>query len=194
MIGIIAKNNLTRTALMDVLAAYEPAAYQSSADAPDLIVIYHTDSFADGFLKTPVPCPVLLIGARHEEADVCLAAPCHLSVLKKTVDRLLDFSKSAPIFENRLFLFTSKNRKLVHKQTEEVFHLTEKENALLTFLAQHAGEKVSKEVLLTQVWNYNPEAETHTVESHIYALKQKINFDANALIQNDEGGYYLVCS
>ncbi|MGN1063044.1 MAG: winged helix-turn-helix domain-containing protein [Alphaproteobacteria bacterium] len=192
MIGIIAKNNLTRQALCDVLAEFEPVVYQSSETAPDLIVLYQSTDFADGFLKTPVPCPVLLVGAVHEEADFYLPVPCHLSALKAAVVRGLEASRSAPVFENPVFYFNGKNRFLRHKQTEAEFYLTEKENALVMYLARHIGQKCSKEELLQQVWNYHPDTETHTLESHIYALKQKIGLDANLFIQNDEGGYFLL--
>lgn len=192
MIGIIAKNTLTRLVLMDLLAGFQPQVYQSSDDALDLIVIYHTPDFVDGFLKTPVPCPVLLLGSSHEEADLCLPTPCRLDVLVRAVSSLVQESRSAPVFENAVFVFRAKNRELLNKNTDEVVHLTEKENALLSYLATHPGEKIAKETLLTDVWNYNPDTETHTVESHIYALRQKITFNADALIASDDGGYTLL--
>lgn len=192
MIGIIGKNNTTRAALIDVLSKYDAKTYTNGDESPDLIVLYATAEFVDGFLKTPVVCPVLVVGSYHEEADFCLGAPCRLHTLTTTVERLLNESKNAPQFENELFSFNSKNRLLVHKETDEIYHLTEKENALLKYLTQHLDEKTPRDVLLTDVWNYNPQSETHTVESHIYALRQKIGRDANALLANDEGGYYLV--
>ncbi|MBR4927502.1 MAG: winged-helix domain-containing protein [Alphaproteobacteria bacterium] len=192
MIGIIAKNNLTRQVLCDALAEFEPEIYETGEKAYDLIVLYQTAEFADGFFKSLVPCPVLLVGSTHEEADYCLPTPCRLSVLKQTVVRALENAKNAPIFENPIFLFNAKKREVLHKQTEAVFHLTEKENALVSYLACHVGQPCSKDELLTQVWNYNPEAQTHTVESHVYALKQKIGLDNNYFIDSDEDGYFLV--
>lgn len=192
MIGIIGKNNTTRAALIDVLSEYDAKTYTNGDESPDLIVLYATAEFVDGFLKTPVVCPVLVVGSYHEEADFCLSAPCRLHTLTKTVERLLNESKNAPQFENELFSFNSKKRLLVHKETDEIYHLTEKENALLKYLTQHLDEKTPRDVLLTDVWNYNPQSETHTVESHIYTLRQKIGRDAYALLANDEGGYYLV--
>lgn len=192
MIGIIGKNNTTRTALIDILSQFDAKTYLSGDESPDLIVMYATPDFVDGFLKTPVVCPVLVLGTFHEEADFCLAIPCRLHTLISTVERMLDDSKNAPQFENGLFSYNSKNRLLVHKETDEIYHLTEKENALLKYLTVHLDEKTPRDVLLTEVWNYNPQSETHTVESHIYALRQKIGRDALELLANDEGGYYLV--
>jgi len=192
MIGIIAKNNLTRQILCDALQEFSPNIYVSGETSADLIVIYQTAEFADGFFNNPVPCPVLLVGATHEEADFCLPAPCRLTVLKQTITTALKTAKNAPVFENPIFLFNGKNRTVLNKQTEDEIYLTEKENALVSYLAKNNQKPCSKEELLMHVWNYNPEAQTHTVESHIYALKQKIGLDANYFIGSGEDGYFLI--
>lgn len=192
MIGIIAKNNLTRQILCDVLEEFEPEIYETGEKNYDLIVLYQSAEFADGFFKSLIPCSVLLVGATHEEADYCLPTPCRLGILKQTIAKALENAKNAPIFENPVFLFNAKKREVLHKHTEAVFHLTEKENALVSYLARHIGQSCSKEDLLTYVWNYNPEAQTHTVESHVYALKQKIGLDNHYFIDSDENGYFLV--
>ena len=192
MIGIIAKNNLTRQTLCDILTQFNPSVYVSGETPVDLIVLYQTTDFAEGFFKKPVPCPVLLIGATHEEADFCLPTPCRLNVLKQTITKALETSKNAITFENPIFQFNAKNRRLYNKQTEAEIYLTEKENALISYLATKIGSPCNKEELLTQVWNYNPDTETHTIESHIYALKQKIGLDANYFIASSDDGYFLV--
>jgi DNA-binding response OmpR family regulator len=72
--------------------------------------------------------------------------------------------------------------------------LTEKETGILKFLYR-AGEKpVSREVLLHEVWGYNSGVTTHTLETHIYRLRQKIERDpSNAeLLVTEVGGYKLV--
>jgi DNA-binding response OmpR family regulator len=72
--------------------------------------------------------------------------------------------------------------------------LTEKETSILKFLYR-AGEKVvSREVLLHEVWGYNAGVTTHTLETHIYRLRQKIEKDpSNAeLLVTETGGYKLV--
>ena len=71
--------------------------------------------------------------------------------------------------------------------------LTEKETSILKFLYR-AGEKVvSREVLLHEVWGYNAGVTTHTLETHVYRLRQKIEPDpANArLLLTEAGGYKL---
>lgn len=70
--------------------------------------------------------------------------------------------------------------------------LTEKETNILKFLYR-SGNTVPRETLLHEVWGYNPAVTTHTLETHIYRLRQKIEFhpgDAQLLI-TENGGYRL---
>lgn len=71
--------------------------------------------------------------------------------------------------------------------------LTEKEVSILKFLYRAEGKPVAREVLLTEVWGYNAAANTHTLETHIYRLRQKIERDpaAAVLILTGPGGYRL---
>ena len=72
--------------------------------------------------------------------------------------------------------------------------LTEKETAILRYLYRSGQNPVSREVLLQEVWGYNSGVTTHTLETHIYRLRQKIEKDpANAaLLVTEAGGYKLV--
>ncbi len=72
--------------------------------------------------------------------------------------------------------------------------LTEKEIAILQFLDHQNEERVKKEDLLRGVWNYADGLETHTLETHIYRLRQKIEVDPSkprALV-NENNGYKLI--
>ncbi|NVK35253.1 MAG: response regulator transcription factor [Rhodobacteraceae bacterium] len=84
--------------------------------------------------------------------------------------------------------------KLMHDQEGGKVRLTEKETSILKFLFR-AGEKpVSRDILLHEVWGYNSGVTTHTLETHIYRLRQKIERDpSNAeLLVTEAGGYKLV--
>ena len=72
--------------------------------------------------------------------------------------------------------------------------LTEKETAILKYLYRAEGAVVGRQTLLTEVWGYNAEVTTHTLETHIYRLRQKIERDpANAtILVTEPGGYRLV--
>jgi len=72
--------------------------------------------------------------------------------------------------------------------------LTEKEAAILRFLHRADQQPVPREALLKHVWGYNPNVTTHTLETHIYRLRQKIEdnpADARLLV-TEAGGYKLV--
>ncbi len=91
------------------------------------------------------------------------------------------------------FSFKPSAKLLVAEKGAKV-RLTEKETSILKYLYR-AGEKVvSREVLLHEVWGYNAGVTTHTLETHIYRLRQKIEKDpSNAeLLVTETGGYKLV--
>ena len=70
--------------------------------------------------------------------------------------------------------------------------LTEKEVQLLELLL-NKKKAISKNNILSSVWNYASDADTHTVETHIYRLRKKIfdKFKDDKFILNDKDGYYL---
>ena len=76
----------------------------------------------------------------------------------------------------------------------EKIRLTEKEANILKFLYRASAQTVSRETLLHEVWGYNAQITTHTLETHIYRLRQKIEADpSNAkLLVTEEGGYRLI--
>ena len=72
--------------------------------------------------------------------------------------------------------------------------LTEKETAILKYLYRAGERAVTRDILLNEVWGYNAGVTTHTLETHIYRLRQKIERDpANAnILVTETGGYKLV--
>ena len=84
-------------------------------------------------------------------------------------------------------------QKVLLDENEKKIRLTDKETAILKYLYRTGKSVVSREILLHEVWGYNAEVTTHTVETHIYRLRQKIEQDpskANILI-TEKGGYRL---
>ena len=77
-------------------------------------------------------------------------------------------------------------------QNEKELELTEKESSILIFLKQ-SKDPVKIDQLQEKVWGYNSELETHTVETHVYRLRKKINdkFYDNEFIISDKKGYFL---
>jgi DNA-binding response OmpR family regulator len=83
--------------------------------------------------------------------------------------------------------------KLLVDQASKKIRLTEKETNILKYLYRADGKPISREQLLTEVWGYNTGVTTHTLETHVYRLRQKIELDpANArLLITETGGYRL---
>ena len=78
-------------------------------------------------------------------------------------------------------------------ETDRKVRLTEKETNILKYLYRAGGKPVARDELLNEVWGYNANVRTHTLETHIYRLRQKIEQDpSNArLLLTETGGYRL---
>ena len=84
--------------------------------------------------------------------------------------------------------------KLFVNPTGNKIRLTEKETSILRYLYRAGQQPVSRETLLHEVWGYNSGVTTHTLETHIYRLRQKIEKDAAApvILITESRGYKLV--
>ncbi len=84
--------------------------------------------------------------------------------------------------------------KLLVAENGSKIRLTEKETSILKYLYRSGEKVVTRDVLLHEVWGYNAGVTTHTLETHIYRLRQKIEKDpSNAeLLVTETGGYKLV--
>jgi DNA-binding response OmpR family regulator len=84
--------------------------------------------------------------------------------------------------------------KLLVDERQKKIRLTEKETNILKYLYRAGQQPVSREELLAEVWGYNAGVTTHTLETHIYRLRQKIEPDPAAarLLVTEAGGYRLV--
>ena len=84
--------------------------------------------------------------------------------------------------------------KLLLDENEKKIRLTEKETAILKFLYRAGSKTVGRDTLLAEVWGYNSGVTTHTLETHIYRLRQKIEKDpSNAeILVTETGGYRLM--
>lgn len=91
------------------------------------------------------------------------------------------------------YTFRPSSKLLTHPKGSKV-RLTEKETAILRYLYRAGQRAVSREILLQEVWGYNSGVTTHTLETHIYRLRQKIERDAAlpSILVTEGGGYKLV--
>lgn len=169
------------------LAGFEPAL---ETDERASMVLAARDA------KIPANCllPVIRLGGAGGGENVrvierAIKAADLIHFLQKTMQAHGDLPPKVQI--GGCVLDTRENLWL--REGEVPLRLTEKETAILAYL-QAMGAPVSRESLLEQVWSYVREVETHTLETHIYRLRQKIEEDPSSpkilLTQGD--GYSLV--
>ena len=92
------------------------------------------------------------------------------------------------------FTFQPANKLLVQEAANKKVRLTDKEAAILKYLYRKGDKVVGRDTLLNEVWGYNAGVTTHTLETHVYRLRQKIEDDpSNArILVTEPGGYRLV--
>ena len=124
-----------------------------------------------------------------ENFDAFLKLPSFLKEINSVVENVAAknvFSKNSSIQIKKYFL--NKNEKKLSRNENEII-LTEKEIQLLELFLKNK-KPISKDKILSSVWNYSSDADTHTVETHIYRLRKKINdkfSDANFIVNTKEG-------
>jgi len=147
--------------------------------------------------------PVIMLTGADAEQDVVrgldagandyVAKPFRLGELLARVRaqlRVFDNSEDA-VFNIGPYMFRPSAKLLLEPARNRKIRLTEKESAILKFLYRAAGRPVGRQVLLNEVWGYNSAVTTHTLETHIYRLRQKIEPDpANTRLLLTEGGGY----
>ncbi len=161
------------------------------------ILIFHYDYFKNNFdneaLKNIKKVKILASHPNkkiNEKFNNLLHLPMKLETLNKIVDESVikkSFSDNSSIKIKSYIL--NKNEKKLSKQDSFIL-LTEKEIQFLELLLKNK-QSVDKKTILEKVWNYSSSADTHTVETHIYRLRKKINtqFGDKNFILNDKKGY-----
>lgn len=97
------------------------------------------------------------------------------------------------VFKVGPYTFKPSAKMLIRDDARKV-RLTEKETAIIKFLLRAGDQIISRDVLLHDVWGYNAGVTTHTLETHIYRLRQKIERDPShaEILVTEGGGYKLV--
>lgn len=162
----------------------------------DLIFIDENEATAKDIARQNFECPVVLFSFRKEHseyADMVIKKPFKLydfleSLKNKTLLPKVRRKECLNFKEYSLYPV----KKEIITQTGTVIKLTEKEVCILKYLYLNIDRITEKEELLEKVWGYSAEATTHTVETHIYRLRQKVEQNGvSQLIITENNGYRL---
>jgi DNA-binding response OmpR family regulator len=161
-------------------------------------------TLAREFRNDGVTCPIILLTAADGEADTIagfesgandyVTKPFRFAVLMARAHAHLRSHGQSEDAVFRIGPYTFRpSAKLLLGINGKKVRLTEKETNILKFLYR-SGETVPRDTLLHEVWGYNPAVTTHTLETHIYRLRQKIETNPGQaqILVTESGGYRLV--
>lgn len=162
------------------------------------IILFHENTLDDDVKKNFIrnSSSIKICASENRETlvpcDAILELPTSVKELNFLIENILakkKFTKNSSI-KIKDYLLNKNEKKLL--KSDEFIILTEKEIQLLELLLNN-NDPISKDKILSAVWNYAAEADTHTVETHIYRLRRKISekFLDDKFIFNSKDGYYL---
>ena len=155
--------------------------------------------------KQGVKCPIVMLTGHDTDADTILgldagandyiAKPFKFPVLLARIRAQLRTHEQSEdaIFTLGPYTFKPAMKMLITEDDKKI-RLTEKETNILKFLYRANDGVVARDVLLHEVWGYNAGVTTHTLETHIYRLRQKIEPDPGQarILVTESGGYRLM--
>ena len=167
----------------------------------DMIILDEAAASLAEIRKNHPRTPVILLQKSSDEKvensvlNTVIGKPFCLEDLLNCIHagiNLLENSEAGYLKFNRYIVRPIK-KDIYNQRNKEVIKLTEKEVAVIRYLYKCKDRIVTKNELLQEVWGYSPDVSTHTIETHIYRLRQKVEHeDAEAqLILTEDGGYRL---
>jgi len=156
------------------------------------------------FRESGITCPIIMLTAADSDTDTIeglqsgandyIAKPFRFAVLMARLHaHLRSHGQSEDaVYKIGPYTFRPSAKLLIDAKGKRV-RLTEKETNILKFLYR-SGDTVPRDTLLHEVWGYNPAVTTHTLETHIYRLRQKIESSPGQaqLLVTESGGYRLM--
>jgi DNA-binding response OmpR family regulator len=178
--------------------------------SPDLIIMDVDLPDGDGrdackaLRSEGISAPVIMLTAAAEDddairgldsgADDYVTKPFKFAVLAARIRAHLRAHEQSEhaVFHIGPYEFRPAQKVLIDARQKKI-RLTEKETNILKYLYRAEGRTASREALLAEVWGYNAGVTTHTLETHIYRLRQKIEVTSGAaqILVTEVGGYRL---
>ena len=164
-------------ALLQQLDANPDVSVVAPAEAPDLVI------YAGSAATLPPGVPALPLETTRTSRLGAILRQAQ-QMLDEPVLYLDEFAIGPYVFQPQ--------EKLLARGGQDIA-LTDKEADILVYLAKRRGDAVSRDDLLRHVWRYQEGIDTHTLETHIYRLRQKMEVSAEepALLVTVDGGYRL---
>ena len=211
-----------RDTLAEQLGLYEEFQIRTAENAGQAIASVKTDRIDLAIMDVGLPdmdgreavkqmrrggfrSPIIMLTAQGSEADTVLGLesgandyvtkPFKFAVLLARIRaqlRQYEASEDA-IFQIGPYTFRPGSKLLMSEKGSKL-KLTEKETAILRYLYRAGQKVVGRDILLAEVWGYNAAVTTHTLETHIYRLRQKIETNPSTarILVTEPGGYKLM--
>lgn len=219
---LVDDDELLRETLIDQFSVHDELSIEPVANAQDAIARVKEEAHIDLMLldvglpdmdgreacrimrKNGFKSPIIMLTGADSEADTILgldagandyvSKPFKFGVLLARVRAHLRSHEQSEdaVFKVGPYEFRPSVKMLVTAEDKKI-RLTEKETSILKFLYRAGGKAVTRDVLLDEVWGYNSGVTTHTLETHVYRLRQKIEPDPSnaSILLTESGGYRL---
>ena len=219
---LVDDDDLLRDTLIDQFSVHDEFAVEPIANANDAITRVKEEAHIDLMLldvglpdmdgreacrimrKNGFKSPIIMLTGADSEADTILgldagandyvSKPFKFGVLLARVRAHLRSHEQSEdaVFKVGPYEFRPSVKMLVTQEDKKI-RLTEKETSILKFLYRAGGRPVTRDILLDEVWGYNSGVTTHTLETHVYRLRQKIEPDPSnaSILLTESGGYRL---
>ncbi len=151
-------------------------------------------------------CPIIILVDSQEDANEkfwvqrgateCMIKPFRYNVLLAKLKAHIRSHEQTEALAPKIgpYKFQLLNKLLIDEAGQNMIQLTDKEVEILKCLYRAGNRIVSRDALLESVWGYNAEITTHTLETHVYRLRQKIEFNPSRaqILVTEAGGYRLI--
>lgn len=197
---ILSENEEFKTDLEDQIRHHAPELTVVDDSQADIIVIDENIKLLENNAAKDNKAPVILLSGFGETLEgigvsQVIEKPFFLSSFLDSIKasiHIFENSADGALEFNQYILYPIR-KEIMNLRNNELIKLTEKEVSIIKYLYKNKDKIISKSDLMKEVWGYALDAATHTVETHIYRLRQKVEHEDGAaqLILTSEGGYQL---